>query len=273
MSKNDKLADKFLYSQQSLSTFEQCPMRFKKRHLENIRWDNVFDKEQKMAIERGMDFHLLARRYFLGISSDPGAQRTEDEMLELWLCNLKQAFRIEPEAVYLPEQTITIRMGKLRIQATLDLVISREDRLEIWDWKTHNSLTQTDITKTGKRLEKCLQTRVYLYMLCEYAARNRINPDKEKVFKRDINNEKTISMSYWQPDPPGVIVRIDYDNIAHEENRKFLENRISDIEGYNWEAFDKRLYSKHCKCCEFNWLCNGPTATASISSGEEYTEF
>ena len=30
----------FLFTQHSLSTFEKCPLKFKKRYLENLKWDN-----------------------------------------------------------------------------------------------------------------------------------------------------------------------------------------------------------------------------------------
>lgn len=297
------LPESFLYSQQSLSAFKQCPMRFKKRYMENLRWESVFETEKKKAIDRGRDFHLLARRYFLGLDADPHTLGTEDEILDLWMHNLKQTFRLEPGIVYLPEYTIIMRAGKLRLQATIDLIAVRKDRIEIWDWKTHNTLFTADASKTAIKLEKSFQTKVYLFMLKEYSGNivtdvnaesngyaapvENISPDGNVTMDGNVISnmdialagaaklaDSNISMHYWQPDAPGAVVNIDYSDSVHEENRKFLEDSISAIEGYDWNNFDKMLYSRQCRHCEFNWFCNGPAAAAAgISNGWDYIEY
>jgi len=59
----------FLFTQQSISTFEKCPLKFKKRYLEGLKWKNVISEEAKRRLEMGENFHLMARRYFLGIDT------------------------------------------------------------------------------------------------------------------------------------------------------------------------------------------------------------
>ena len=65
-----RYADYFLFTQHSLATFEKCPLKFKKRYLEGLKWESSLSEDIKKRLEMGNNFHLLAYRYFLGI--DPG---------------------------------------------------------------------------------------------------------------------------------------------------------------------------------------------------------
>jgi len=47
----------------------KCPLKFKKRYLEGLKWKNVISEEAKRRLEMGENFHLMARRYFLGIDT------------------------------------------------------------------------------------------------------------------------------------------------------------------------------------------------------------
>jgi len=46
----------FLFTQQSISTFEKCPLKFKKRYLEGLKWKNVISEEAKRRLEWAKTF-------------------------------------------------------------------------------------------------------------------------------------------------------------------------------------------------------------------------
>lgn len=246
-----RLPDKFLYSQQSLDTFDKCPMMFRNKYIERLNWNMSASREQKEAIDRGKSFHLLAKRYFLGIEPDPESLVNADKVLTLWLQNLKKTFRPDAETRYLPEYSIVLRKGKIRLQAIPDLIAANGEGIEIWDWKTHNTAVQPEPGAAGKRLEKSLQTKVYLFLLGEYAARS-----SDSLFRKHIQSGKTLKMNYWQPEPPGIVTSICCDENTRREFGELIENKIEQIENYNWQGFDKRLYSNNCRYCDFNRLCN-----------------
>lgn len=238
------------YTQQSLNAFENCPLKFKKRYLEGLRWDSLPDEAARTSLDRGNSFHLLACRYFSGIPLGLSENAVDFELLAKWMRNLESSFKIRPEAVYLPEHTMRARLDGFLLEANLDLLIIEDGQLKIWDWKTHvskNSGLSSNISIMRSRLEKSLQTMVYMYVLKEQAA----------SAAGGLPGGTPISMSYWQPDSPHIIAEIKYDAGTHESFRFYLLQLLKRISGFDFSNFDKSLYSKHCKRCEFNWYCNG----------------
>lgn len=243
MQKDLRFEEYFLFTQFSLKTFENCPLKFKKRYLENLKWDLLPDKNVMDALERGRNFHLLAQRYFMGIET--GLDNTEEfEGLSLWVENLKKFFKIQSNTSYYPEHKMRMVTDKLKIEANFDLVVSFNDSIEIWDFKTYGS--KIDIVKEGRRLKQSLQTIVYLYVLKEQI---------HLICSKDIKFEN-IKMIYWQPQKPHILSTINYSEEDHKLNGIFLENKIKNILSYDYENFNKETYESHCKFCEFNWFCN-----------------
>jgi len=101
--KDLRFAEHFLFTQFSLNTFLNCPLKFKKRYIENIKWENVPSLEIRKRIDMGNYFHLLANRYFEGILLEESELINEFEELKVWLSNLKNCIKIEEDFLYLPE--------------------------------------------------------------------------------------------------------------------------------------------------------------------------
>lgn len=242
-----RFAEYFLFTQQSLATFDKCPLKFKKRYLENLKWDNFPDEEIKKRLEMGNNFHLLAYRHFLGI--DTGlSERTEGfKELNSWLKSLQSKFTKDENRKYLPEYKLRMAKGVLRLEANFDLLIIAEDTIEIWDWKTHGKENKQEnkVVKRNK-YKNSLQSMVYLFVLKEQV---------ERITEKQIKCEN-ISMHYWQPDPPEVLTDIRYSDEMHNTYREILRNKIRGILEYDYSKFEKALYEKSCKYCEFNWFCN-----------------
>jgi len=254
-------ADYFLYTQFSLATFERCPLKFKKRYLENLKWESIPDKEAGEKIKRGMDFHLLASRYFMGI--DDGVEMAGRNAHELmaWMKNLKDSFPVNSENKYLPEYKIRMSQGVLKLEANIDLVVIKPYKVEIWDWKTHGQNQKSMSNVYKNMLINSLQTMVYLFVAGE-----QIERIAGGNYKRS-----DISIYYWQPDPPGIICSIDYSDELHEQYREELVKKIQEIQNYDYADFDKELYKEHCRYCEFNWFCNNERV--DYRAIEEDTDF
>lgn len=244
--KDIRNSPQFFYTQQSLAAFETCPLKFRKRYMEGLRWDSQPDENARTAMERGNSFHILVQRYFLGVERGLNENAKDFEILDGWMRSLESFFEIRPDAVYLPEYALRTDADGLRLEANFDLVVVKDGCLEIWDWKTHAEQTESGFKNLKTRLEKSLQTMVYLFVLKERAG----------ILAGKSTEANRISMKYWQPEPPHIIAEIYYDAKKHENFRKHLRQLVNKIAAYDYSNFDKALYAKQCKYCEFNWYCN-----------------
>ncbi len=235
----------FFHTGQSLETFESCPLKFRKRYYEGLRWDRPLDAEERAAIDRGNAFHMLARRYFLGVDCGLEEGARDYDILAGWLKSLKESFPLREDVRYLPEYKLRYESAGIKLEANFDLVVAQDGKLEIWDWKTHAGKAAHRASQ-GERLEKSLQTTVYLFTLKERSA---------AVFGSDFDFDD-ITMCYWQPEPAQTIARITCSRMLHERFGGRLAQLMKSIEAFDANSFDKSLYSKHCKYCEFNWYCN-----------------
>lgn len=243
--KDMRFADYFLFTQHSLSTFDSCPLKFKKRYLVSLKWDSFPDENVRRRLERGNDFHLLAHRYFMDIPEGLNESQENGELKE-WIDSLKREFVKTPSASYLPEYKLRMITSSLKLEANFDLIILKDDRVEIWDWKTHGGKRSKNMNAVRNRLENSLQTIVYMFVLKEQF---------HIITGKPIESNK-ITMCYWQPEKPHILAKINYNDQLHEKFRAILEEKISNVLEYDFAGFDKALYSKHCKYCEFNWFCN-----------------
>lgn len=239
----------FLFTQQSISTFEKCPLKFKKRYLEGLKWKSAISEEVKRRQEIGNNFHIMARRYFLGVDTGLTEGIEGFEELLRWMDNLQIHFPKTDGALYLPEYKLRTAKGVLRLEANFDLLIVRNDSIEIWDWKTHGGNKSNKVRNErleGERLRGSLQSMVYLFVLKDQV---------ERVIQKEIDCSN-IRMLYWQPEPVRVLAEINYTDEMHEEFRQALTSRVDGILEYDYKSFDKKLYQKNCRYCEFNWFCN-----------------
>lgn len=241
----DSFLQDFVHTGQSLETFENCPLKFYKRYFEGLRWDRPLDAEERAAIDLGSDFHILAERFFLGIDRGLHEGAEDYDRLSVWLRNLEGSFGHREDAVYLPEYKLRCESGDFKLEANFDLVISHGGKLEIWDWKTHASEHRQG-RAYAEKLEKSLQTTVYLYVLKERAG---------ALFGREYDFGD-ISMNYWQPEPARTITSITYSRQLHERFGGRIAELVGNIKAFDKKTFDKSLYSAHCRYCEFNWFCN-----------------
>ena len=229
-----KVADYLYYSQHSLSSFQTCPMKFKKRYIDNLKWQGFLSDRIKRKIELGNAFHLCAYRYFSNI---PITDIEDVETLEK-VTKLKEKFVIGEERKYYPEYKMRMVDSFYKIEANIDLLIVNEDNsVEIWDWKTGNA--------NEDKLRNSFQTILYMFIVYEQA---------ERLLGVKLKAED-LSMSYWLLDKNVPDVKIYYSDDMHEQFRKKIANSINEIENFDIKDFEKDKYINSCKFCEYNWYC------------------
>ena len=244
----------FIYSQNSINTYKSCPLKFKYKYIDKINWrqDDIGSREYYESLVVGSEFHLLCERYFSNIPL--GINENTNPKFIKWIDKIKKLLPICSESrhmMYLPEYEIRYSIDENIITAKYDLIIIKDNAIEIWDWKTENKKVDY------KNAQNRIQTIVYMLLAKEVIP---------KLYNIDVDF-KNISMKYYQPEFEDEPITISYSEEIHNSYKKRI------IDYINMMKESKYLTSKntnHCKYCEFNKLCNGQDVNYSILEEEVY---
>lgn len=247
--------NEMFFSQNSLEIFSKCRLRFKKRYVDGLLWQNHEISENNHA-EKGRLFHLLAYRYFMGLDDSFADEKNEYSDIKVWQKRLKDYILINPNNTYYPEFELKLEQGNMRLQAKYDLImVDAENRAVIYDWKVQEKQIKP------KTAEQAFQTRVYMYLLAKVG--DIING---KPIKPD-----NITMVYWQANHPANPVKIEYSQEFFKKDEEFLKEEIKKILNCNFDSSKlKTKDEKVCRFCEFCSICNG-FDSEEVTDGE--TEF
>ena len=244
----------FIYSQNSINTYKSCPLKFKYKYIDKINWrqDDIGSREYYESLVVGSEFHLLCERYFSNIPL--GINENTNPKFIKWIEKIKKLLPMCSESrhmMYLPEYEIRYSIDGNIITAKYDLIIIKDNSIEIWDWKTENKKVDY------KNAQNRIQTIVYMLLAKEVIP---------KLYNIDVDF-KNISMKYYQPEFEDEPITISYSEEIHNSYKKRI------IDYINMMKKSKYLTSKntnHCKYCEFNKLCNGQDVNYSILEEEVY---
>ncbi|MEN8904948.1 MAG: PD-(D/E)XK nuclease family protein [Clostridiales bacterium] len=266
-----RFKDYFLFTQHSLATFNKCPLKFKKKYLDGLKWETFPDESVRYNIKKGLDFHLIANRYFMDIDSGLFEDTEEYTDINNLFENLKKNFKLKDKTLYLPEFKLRISNDILKLEANYDLILVDKDSIYIYDWKTRSSNRELNINKMRKGFTESLQTVVYMYVLSMQVSSIKKKYEEKFNEKLDDFSEYNIIMVYWMPEEPFELARINYSKTIHLDYEQKILNNIKNILEYDYEDFDKDLFKSHCKYCEFNWFCNNEKVDFELI--EETDEF
>jgi len=256
----NKKLNHFTYSQNSINTYKSCPLKFKYKYIEKINWkhDDIESREYYESLKIGTEFHLLCERYFsnipLGITV-----ATQPKFIK-WIEKVKVLIPMQQEYTYLPEYEVRYKLNGNMIQAKYDLIVIKENEIEIWDWKTENKKVDY------KNAENRMQTIVYMLLAKEVIP---------KLLNVNIATEN-IKMKYYQPEFDTDCVTISYSDEKHAINKKNIISYIDKIQNTKYNdkqetyKYDLIKDKKHCQFCEFNKLCNGVDLDYSVFEEEIY---
>lgn len=255
----------FSYSQNSINTHKSCPLKFKYKYIDKINWknDDVESREYYEGLKVGRDFHLLCERYFTNIPL--GINENTNPKFVKWIEKIKTILPQYSDSrqvgeTYLPEYEVRYNLNGSTIIAKYDLVVIKENSIEIWDWKTENRILEY------KNIENRMQSIVYMFLAKEVIP-------KLMNLDIDINN---IKMKYYQPQHDNPPVEIGYNEQKHKANEEKISKQIDMIQKTKYEeeqeAYEYELIKnkKHCNFCEFNKLCNGQEVDYRVLEEEIY---
>jgi RecB family exonuclease len=244
-------------SASALATYQACPLRFRYRYVDSLYWSKLWGAppEERAALERGQNFHLMARRYYAGLDPARIADAVEQRELDSWLALMQGFLPRTFDRDFYPELDLRLNRPDLRLVAKFDLVVVDPDgKATIFDWKTEKKLP------TRTYLDKAPQTVVYRYMLCaaggQYSPRGRFKPEE-------------ISMVYWNPMYPGRWHRLEYSQARFEQDEAWIQGRVSEILKTPREMFVATTHENICKYCEYRMLCHGRRAEQVDMDDEE----
>lgn len=231
------------FSQYGLRLFKSCPLRFQRRYFEGLTWklNRLASPDVLRGQEQGRRFHLLAERYFLGIPT--GIENIPHEkMLHQWIEALKEFAPVIPDNQYFPEFELRLNKGELKLQGKYDLIrVDQKRNITIFDWKTEEKLL------SPSKVQRSFQTILYRFLMVEAGG---------AVLGETIQPQN-VSMIYWQPNHPGEALKIRYTDALYEQDKRFLENLIGEIKGFEFDVFDKgQTDRKICKYCEYHGICH-----------------
>jgi CRISPR/Cas system-associated exonuclease Cas4 (RecB family) len=224
------MKESFYYSQNSLGIFERCPKMFEYIYKDRIS-GRVIDIELKRSIEKGINFHILAERYFLGMKD---YFYINDKQLLEWMAVLEKKYSKDIDC----RSEFEIKQDKdgMRLMAKYDLIVIEEGKVKIVDFKTNKNLYKIEV------MEENIQTKVYMYLLGE---------NLKRIFP-EIKIEN-ISMEYLQLNYPENKIFIEYNEKKHEINKKKLKELIGKIKKN--KNFFSVIKNETCVKCGFESFC------------------
>ena len=182
-------------------------------------------------IQKGVDFHILAERYFSGM--DDYFYVEEPKLLE-WMATLEDEYPMDIHGR--SEFEVKQNIDGIKIMAKFDLLVVEDKKIKIIDFKTNEREYRV------KNIEDNIQTKVYMYILGENLKRIFPKARLEDIF-----------MEYFQLNFPKNKIIIEYNEKKHEKNKMFLQKLIRKIEKDKKTFFEREF--ENCEKCGFETFC------------------
>lgn len=242
----------FVFSQNSLQDFLECPCRFQLRHVLRQAWPaaETDDQEQfEHHMEQGQDFHRKVQQYFSGIPVEVITDSIHDELLRTWWDNFLSAAKdfawsgVNDAALKIrPEYSLSTRLRDHRLTAKYDLIASIPGKqFWIYDWKTSLSIP------SPARLEQRIQTRLYRWMLASSGFH---------LNSGSVIPPEQVVMTYWFAQEPGRQVVLSYDQAqfaSDEQDLGTLMDQISSLADTDFVLTDDK---RRCRFCPYRSYCD-----------------
>jgi hypothetical protein len=252
------LPDDFVFSQNNLQDFVDCPRRFQLKYILKTAWPAPISEpieEHDRLISLGSQFHMMAQRFFLGIPEEVISRHVTDEDLLVWW----NAFISNPPSdmppLKQPEVSLSMPFAGYRLAAKIDLLaVEPGARAIIYDWKT------THQEPKPRFLTERIQSLVYpLLVITTGSVLNGYKPfDPQQV-----------SMVYWYPAFPDKPVKLSFDEAWVSGATAKLTRLVRQIADMRLEIYPLTVDSAKCKFCRYRSLCERGTTAGKMDEEEE----
>ena len=234
-----------VFSRYKLLTFLACRRRFQLRYLVQQPWpDAPQGDEWRLASERGLAFHKLLERHFLGLPPLPAEMGAgEDRALRQWWQRFQEQGPVVPAGQRLPELTLMVPVGSHLLTGRFDLlVLTGDGAAHIFDWKTERR------PRSLAELAGDWQTRLYLALLAEGG---------EALLPGRGLDPAQIRLTYWFVHDPAGGVTIGYNATEHAASWAGIRALVAQIDGQLAETAAWPLTDDWGVCgrCAYQVLC------------------
>jgi CRISPR/Cas system-associated exonuclease Cas4 (RecB family) len=228
----------------SIRDYLDCPRRFQLRYILEQPWPAAENEpllEYERSRERGIQFHQLLERYYLGVDARTLSDMIADPIVRGWWQIHQNQSPVDKAASkrILPEKMFQARLDDHTLTAFLDLVvIGQDDSVTIIDWKTTQREPDPD------EWSKSIQTLVYLYVVGEKIA----------ALQGHAIPLTQIKMLYWFVEYPDEPLWINYSDVQHEQAKNKLRDLLRSLRDET--EWPKTSDLKKCKFCVYRSLCD-----------------
>ena len=254
------IPDDFVFSQNSLQDFVDCPRRFKLRYIDHILWPAPITEpilEHEKRILMGANFHRYVQQHLSGIPAEDVACQIDDPQVNEWWNNYLAFHSTISSVNSWVEYSVLINLGKVRCMARYDLIfIDASGKVNIVDWKT------SEIRAKPEYLENKIQSVLYPFLLAEAS---RLPPSYTVI-------PDNLTMMYWFVNHADSPITFSYTKEKQTLDRQFLIELIDQIQTLSPNDFELTMDFKKCKFCNYRSLCERGSMAGQISeleNGEE----
>ena len=239
------LPDDFIFSQQSLQDYADCPRRFYLRYVRQLAWPAIESEpvlENEHLMQQGAAFHRLLHRHAIGIPAGQLENLVEAEELTLWWKNYREWGPADLPAERYPETILSAPLAGFRLMARYDLIaVDPGRRCVIVDWKTSQ--------KRPRRswLAERQQSRVYPYLWI--LAGSQLNGSQAP-------QPEQVEMVYWFANAPTEPERFQYSAQRCRADGEYLAALIATIDRLEPAGFILTPDAGRCRFCTYRSLCD-----------------
>jgi hypothetical protein len=250
------LPSDFIFSQNNLQTFVDCPRRFELAFLLHTRWPALQAEpvlEHERHLQMGARFHQLVFQHKQGLPAEVlTASITDPDTLHWWQNYLNFVPADLPQWKE-AEYELSMPFAGFRLMARYDLLgIEKGRRAVIIDWKTTIKKTSPQV------LAARVQTRLYPFILANTAP-----------LLGNISIDQ-ISMLYWFPNFPREPLSFAYSMEKLEEDRRYFNDLIETITKTPEGSYALTSDVRACRFCTYRSLCGrGDVAGQIEEMGDE----
>lgn len=248
----------FIFTQNNLQDFVDCPRRFQLKHLLRIAWPAPVSEpieENDRQIRLGSKFHQMVHQFFLGIPQEKITARCNDDDLLTWWNTFLTQLPVDLPSKQIPEIEIGMPFHGFRLSAKIDLLaVEKGVRAVIVDWKTTHRPPKPAFFNAR------IQSLVYPYLVISTGS---ILNDYRPFSPDQVN------MLYWYPAFPEKPVVLSFTADWMEKTRHILENLANEIIHLDLEIFPLTTDEKKCQFCRYRSLCERGASAGNLNDLEE----
>ena len=227
-------------TQTQISAYERCRRFYYLKYVEKLAWP--VEESVSAEIQRGADFHLLARQLIMGLEPSELLFPSDDGKMRQWIENFCRKFPLKNlDGVFAEKEASAIHADVLWL-GMFDALAVKDDRITIYDWKTTgHPADPADYLKSP-------QTKLYRFLAKMCAPR---------ILGIGLHGlpAENIEMVYWFPEHPDTEIRLPYSESAFREDLTWLQYKAAEMNSEAPEDYPRTDKERNCRFCKFETRC------------------